>query len=62
MMRNLAKVGQSYYMGYYEYYSGDYTIAEEVGSSAAIPSLREVKNAAKKYLNLPANYTLVVVR
>jgi predicted Zn-dependent peptidase len=62
MRRNLARVGQAFFLGYYEYYAGDYNMAEEVGSSDAIPSLKAVKAAANKYLNLPSNYTLVVVK
>jgi hypothetical protein len=62
MMRNLTRLGQSYYMGYHEYYDGDYEIALKRAEKSALISPADVKRVAAKYLEIPAGHTLVIVK
>ena len=62
MMRNLTRLGQSYYMGYHEYYDGDYQIALKRSEKGTQITPADVQRVAGKYLAIPDNYTLVIVR
>jgi len=62
MMRNLTRLGQSYYMGYYEFYDGDYQIALSRSGSAAKFTPADLNRVAAKYLEIPENHTLVIVK
>jgi len=62
MMRNLTRLGQSYYMGYHEYYDGDYQIALTRSEKGTQITPADVQRVAGKYLAIPDNYTLVIVK
>jgi predicted Zn-dependent peptidase len=62
MMRNLTRLGQSFYMGYHEYYDGDYEIALKRSEKGETITPADVQSVAEKYLSIPDNYTLVVVK
>jgi len=62
MMRNLTRLGQSYYMGYHEFYDGDYQIALSRSEPGQQITPSDVKRVAGKYLEIPENHTLVIVR
>ena len=62
MMRNLTRLGQSYYMGYHEYYDGDYQIALKRSEKGTQITPADVQRVAGKYLAIPDNYTLVIVK
>jgi predicted Zn-dependent peptidase len=62
MMRNLTRLGQSFYMGYHEFYDGDYEIALTRSASSQNVTPVDVNRVAGKYLEIPENYTLVIVK
>jgi predicted Zn-dependent peptidase len=62
MMRNLTRLGQSFYMGYYEYYDGDYQLALSRSEKGADISPEDIQRVAEKYLDIPENHTLVIVK
>ncbi|UCD37755.1 MAG: insulinase family protein [Fidelibacterota bacterium] len=62
MMRNLTRIGQAYYLGYHEYYDEDYTRAIHRQTEYDQLTLEDIKRVAKRYLTLPENHTLVVVK
>jgi len=62
MMRNLTRLGQSYYMGYYEFYDGDYQVALSRSGAGAKITPADVNRVAGKYLKIPENHTLVIVK
>ncbi|MCW8925454.1 MAG: insulinase family protein, partial [Xanthomonadales bacterium] len=62
MMRNLTRLGQAYYMGYHEYYDGDYKIALQRAEKGEPITPADVQRVAEKYLAIPDNYTLVIVK
>jgi len=62
MMRNLTRLGQSYYMGYHEFYDGDYQIALSRSGAGAKITPADLKRVAGKYLKIPENHTLVIVK
>jgi predicted Zn-dependent peptidase len=62
MMRNLTRLGQAYYMGYHEYYDGDYQIALQRAEKGEPITPADVQRVAEKYLAIPANHTLVIVK
>ena len=62
MMRNLTRLGQSYYMGYHEYYDGDYQIALTRSEKGEQITPVDVQSVAEKYLAIPENHTLVIVK
>lgn len=62
MMRNLTRLGQAYYMGYHEYYDDDYQIALQRSEKGEQITPADVQRVAGKYLAVPENYTLVIVR
>jgi predicted Zn-dependent peptidase len=62
MMRNLTRLGQAYYMGYHEFYDGDYQIALQRAEKGEQITPADVQRVAKKYLAIPENYTLVIVK
>jgi zinc protease len=62
MMRNLTRLGQSYYMGYHEYYDGDYQIALKRSEKGEQITPADVQGVAEKYLAVPENHTLVIVK
>jgi predicted Zn-dependent peptidase len=62
MMRNLTRLGQAYYMGYHEYYDGDYRIALQRAEKGEQITPADVQRVAEKYLAIPDNHTLVIVK
>jgi predicted Zn-dependent peptidase len=62
MMRNLTRLGQSFYMGYHEYYDGDYQVALKRAEKGEQIKPADVQRVARKYLAIPDNHTLVIVR
>jgi len=62
MLRNLTRLGQSYYMGYHEFYDGDYQIALSRSEPGERITPADVKRVADQYLEIPENHTLVIVR
>jgi predicted Zn-dependent peptidase len=62
MMRNLTRLGQSFYMGYHEFYDGDYQIALSRSEKGEQITPADVKRVAGKYLKIPENNTLVIVK
>lgn len=62
MMRNLTRLGQSYYMGYYEYYDGDYQIALQRSEKGEKITPEAIQRVAGEYLEIPEVYTLVIVK
>ncbi len=62
MMRNLTRLGQSYYMGYHEFYDGDYQIALSRSETGEKITPADVRGVAAKYLKIPENHTLVIVK
>jgi len=62
MMRNLTRLGQAYYMGYHEYYDGDYQIALTRSEKGEQITPADVQRVAEKYLAIPENHTLVIVK
>ena len=62
MMRNLTRLGQSYYMGYHEFYDGDYQIALSRSETGEKITPADIKRVAGKYLEIPENHTLVIVK
>lgn len=62
MMRNLTRLGQAYYMGYHEFYDGDYQIALQRAEKGEPITPADVQRVAGKYLAIPDNYTLVIVK
>ena len=62
MMRNLTRIGQAFYLGYYEFYSGDFEKALKRNSMYDGLTVKDIQRVAKKYLNLPENHTIVIVK
>jgi predicted Zn-dependent peptidase len=62
MMRTLTRIGQAYYLGYHEYYDGDHERAISRLAECDELTIDDVKRIAAKYLDLPENHTLVVVK
>ena len=62
MMRNLTRLGQSFYMGYYEYYDEDYQLALTRSDKGADISPLDIQRVAEKYLDIPEIHTLVIVK
>ena len=62
MMRNLTRLGQSYYMGYHEFYDGDYQIALSRSETTEKITPADLQRVAGKYLEIPENHTLVIVK
>jgi predicted Zn-dependent peptidase len=62
MMRNLTRLGQAYYMGYHEYYDGDYRIALQRAEKGEQITPGDVQRVAGKYLAIPDDHTLVIVK
>jgi len=62
MMRNLTRLGQAYYMGYHEYYDGDYQVALTRAEKGEPITPADVQRVAEKYLAIPQNHTLVIVK
>ncbi len=61
MMRNLTRIGQAFYMGYYEFLTGDYETAVKRGYEYDAITPEDIRQVAEKYLYLPENYTLLIV-
>jgi zinc protease len=62
MMRNLTRLGQSFYLGYHEFYDGDYQIALSRSEAGEKITPADLKKVAGKYLEIPENHTLVIVK
>ncbi|NOZ07628.1 MAG: insulinase family protein [FCB group bacterium] len=62
MMRNLKRIGQAFYMGYYEFLTGDYQNAVKRNYQFDETTPEEIQAVAEKYLHLPENYTVVIVK
>lgn len=62
LRRNLTRIGQAFYMGYYDYYFDDYSLAAERYSQLDEITVDRLKEVADKYLMLPENHTLLIVK
>ncbi len=62
MMRNLKRIGQAFYLGYYEYYTGDYQNAVERYHQYDDITPDQIRSVASKYLRLPENHTILIVK
>jgi len=62
MMRNLTRIGQAFHLGYYEFYNGDFEKALKRNSVYDGLTVEEIQRVAKKYLELPKNHTIVIVK
>ncbi len=62
LRRNLTRIGQAFYMGYYEFYYEDYSLAKRRYEVMDTITSREIQRVAQKYLELPGNYTLLIVK
>ncbi len=62
MRRNLTRIGQAFYMGYYEYFTGDYENALDRYSNQNDISVQDIQQIAEKYLHLPENHTIVITK
>lgn len=62
MMRNLSRLGQAYYLGYHEYYHQDHTLALARRTAGEDVTVKDVQRAARRYLSLPDNHVLVIVK
>ena len=49
-------------MGYHEFYDGDYQIALSRSETGEKITPADVKRVADKYLEIPKNHTLVIVK
>jgi predicted Zn-dependent peptidase len=49
-------------MGYHEFYDGDYQIALQRAEKGEQITPADVQRVAEKYLAIPENYTLVIVK
>ncbi len=62
MMRTLTRIGQAFYMGYYEFKTGDYRNALNKFDQMEKLTPADLETAAERYLHLPENHTYVLVR
>ena len=62
LRRNLTRIGQAFYMGYYDYYYDDYSLAADRYSQLDEITVDRLKEVADKYLMLPENHTLLIVK
>ena len=62
MMRNLTRIGHAFYMGYFEFYSDDYQKALNRFEKYENITVEDVQQVAEKYLKMPENHTLVIVK
>ncbi|MBC8214812.1 MAG: insulinase family protein [Candidatus Marinimicrobia bacterium] len=62
MMRNLTRIGQAFYMGYFEFYSDDYQKALNRFEKYEKITVEDIQKVAEKYLQFPENHTLVIVK
>jgi len=62
MMRTLTRIGQAFYMGYYEYYTGDFENAFRRYNKYDDINPADVRAVADKYLTFPENHTLLIVK
>lgn len=62
MRRNLTRIGQAFYMGYYEFFTGDYENALNRYSNQNDINVEDIQHIANTYLKLPENHTIVITK
>jgi zinc protease len=62
LMRNLTRIGQAFYMGYYEYYTDDFMKAANRYEKQEKLTVEDVHRVAKKYLKSSNDFTKVIVK